>query len=96
MENLNVKEVMNNAPTTFPDHTVRLLIEYKELVERVDKLEVLLMKNDASRLTFVLNCPARLLVEQLGTMKEYADILRRRMLVYEGITLEELNAFMRG
>ena len=96
MENLNVKEVMNNAPTTFPDHTVRLLIEYKELVERVDKLEVLLMKNDASRLTFVLNCPAGLLVEQLGTMKEYANILRIRMLVYEGITLEELNAFMRG
>ena len=96
MENLNVKEVMNNAPTTFPDHTVRLLIEYKELVERTDKLEALLMKKDAGKLNFVLNCPEHILDHQLRIMKEYVEIIRRRMLVYEGITLEELNAFMRG
>lgn len=96
MENLNVKEVMNNAPTTFPDHTVRLLVEYKDLVERAGRLEALLMKKDAGKLNFVLNCPDHILDHQLRTMNEYMNILRRRIIVYEGITLEELNAFMRG
>ena len=96
MENLNVKEVMNNAPTTFPDHTVRLLIEYKELVERTEKLEALLMKHEEGKLGVVLNCPEFILERQLHSMRGYGEILRKRMLVYEGITLDELNAFMRG
>lgn len=96
MENINVEAVMQDNKVTFPEHTVRLLVEYKDLVERTDRLEALLMKKDAGKLNFVLNCPDHILDHQLRIMNEYVDILRRRMIVYEGITLEELNAFMRG
>lgn len=100
MGNINVKETMSEVAeavtVSMPSHTVRLLAEYKELVQRKEKLEAILMKSEEGKLDFVLKCPQHLLFDQLQAMQHYEDILKKRMLCYEGITLPQLNAFMRG
>ncbi|MDO5116375.1 MAG: hypothetical protein Q4D58_09795 [Synergistaceae bacterium] len=65
-------------PTGKCDWKVRLELEYKELSERVEKLEAMLEKYRAGILGFKPNCSYDLLYEQLVYMKNYLAVLEKR------------------
>ena len=55
-----------------------MIIEYRELKERADKLATMLDKWDKGTLDFTPTCPRYLLENQLETMKNYVGILQTR------------------
>lgn len=67
-------------------YKMRVGIEYRQLNERITKLEILLTKAKTNKLDFALNCPIELLEKQLLVMKEYRQILIERATI-EGVNL---------
>lgn len=67
----------------------RMRAEYRDLKEKYTKLHKLLVKHDASKLDFGLNCPVELLREQAAVMGKYLYILEVRAAI-EGVELEEV------
>ena len=68
------------------DYKERMRNEYIELKDKYDKLHRMLVKYDAGKLDFTLNCPIELLREQAATMGKYQYILETRALI-EGVEL---------
>lgn len=68
------------------DYKERMRNEYIELKDKYDKLHRMLVKYDAGKLDFALNCPIELLREQAATMGKYLYILETRALI-EGVEL---------
>lgn len=67
-------------------YKMRMAMEYRQLVERITKLEILLNKAKSNKLDFELSCPIELLENQLSVMNEYREILIERATV-EGVRL---------
>ena len=65
------------------DYKERMRNEYIELKDKYDKLHRMLVKYDAGKLDFTLNCPIQLLREQAATMGKYLYILETRALIEE-------------
>lgn len=63
-----------------------MIIEYRELKERADKLATMLDKWDKGTLDFTPTCSRYLLENQLETMKNYVGILQTRAKL-EGVDL---------
>ena len=68
------------------DYKVRMKNEYAELRGKYDKLHKMLVKYDAGKLGFELNCPVQLLRDQAAAMGKYLYILETRALI-EGVEL---------
>ena len=60
-------------------YKIKLLNEYNELGDRIEKLTDLLRKHTFKELDFELNCPKSLLLEQLEVMKKYHKCLAIRI-----------------
>lgn len=60
------------------DYKVRVIKEYKELSERVNKLGNMLAKYDNGTLEFTPTCPISLLKAQYFAMRAYLTILEER------------------
>ena len=60
------------------DYKTRMADEYRQLVDRSEKLRTMLTKQADGTLGFEPTCPIGLLRHQLDVMDEYALILRRR------------------
>ena len=73
----------NMVHNTYKD---RMVVEYKELKERYDKLKVMLDKWDKGELGFTPTCPRELLDEQISYMFSYMCILEERAQI-EGVEL---------
>ena len=69
------------------DYKQRMVKEYTELKERYTKLHRMLVKHDAGKLEFTLNCPIDLLRQQESIMEEYLYTLEVRASI-EGIELD--------
>lgn len=69
------------------DYKQRMVKEYTELKERYTKLHKILVKHDAGKLEFTLNCPADLLRQQAEVMGRYLYILEMRAVI-EGVELD--------
>lgn len=67
-------------------YKMRMGIEYRQLLERITKLEIFLNKVKTDKLDFELSCPIELLEKQLCVMKEYREILIERATI-EGVNL---------
>lgn len=65
------------------DYKERMRNEYIELKDKYDKLHRMLVKYDAGKLDFTLNCPIELLRDQAATMGKYLYILETRALIEE-------------
>lgn len=72
------------------DYKERFKLEFKELSERIIKLDAMLKKYDAGTLDFTPTCSYELLYRQLLSMEAYQYILKERAEV-ENINLEEEN-----
>ena len=70
------------------DYKGRMKAEYKELKDRYDKLNKMLIKYDARMLEFTPTCPIELLKEQAVVMERYLYILEIRALI-EGVDLSD-------
>ena len=70
----------------FPAQQQRLVIEYKELANRAEKLHTMLDKYDAGLLDFTPQTPIGLLRAQLSVMCAYMEILEERAEI-EGVDL---------
>lgn len=68
------------------DYKERMKNEYIELKDRYDKLHKMLVKYDAGKLDFTLNCPVQLLRDQTAVMGKYLYILEVRAEI-EGVEL---------
>ncbi len=68
------------------DYKERMRNEYIELKDKYDKLHRMLVRYDAGKLDFSLNCPIQLLRDQAATMGKYLYILETRALI-EGVDL---------
>ena len=64
-------------------YKMRMGIEYRQLEQRITKLEILLSKAKSDKLDFKLNCPIELLERQLSVMKDYRAILIERATIEE-------------
>ncbi len=64
-------------------YKMRMGIEYRQLTERITKLEQMLNKAKSDRLDFKLSCPIELLEKQLSVMNEYRSILIERATIEE-------------
>ncbi len=64
----------------------RMIEEYAQLKERVEKLNHMLVKLEADTLEFKPNCPEWVLRDQLNNMQRYMHILEVRA-EYEGVDL---------
>lgn len=60
------------------DYKTRMADEYRQLVDRSEKLRAILVKQVDGTLDFKPTCPIELLRHQLDVMDEYANTLRRR------------------
>lgn len=69
------------------DYKERFKAEYKQLVIRLEKLEIIINKAKDKSLEFNLSCPLKVLETQAWYMKSYAEILRNRA-GYEDINLD--------
>ena len=69
------------------DYKERMVKEYTDLKERYTKLHKILVKHDAGKLDFTLNCPVGLLRQQASIMDRYLSILEKRAVI-EGIELD--------
>lgn len=65
------------------DYKERMRNEYIELKDKYDKLHRMLVKYDAGKLDFTLNCPIELLRNQAATMGKYLYILETRAMIEE-------------
>ena len=63
------------------DYKLRMVKEYKELKDKYDKLNAMLVKYDAGKLDFELSCPIDLLRKQASVMGEYLYILETRAVI---------------
>lgn len=72
------------------DYKQRMIIEYRELKERADKLATMMDKWDKGTLDFTPTCPKYLLEKQLETMREYVGILQTRAKIEDVDLTEEL------
>lgn len=70
------------------EYKKRMVIEYRELKERTDKLEAMLDKWNKGTLDFEPTCSWWLLENQLEVMKNYVGILQTRAKI-EDIDLAE-------
>ena len=70
------------------DYKLRMVNEYTELKNRYKKLHKMLVKYDAGKLEFALNCPIEMLREQALTMGRYLYILEERAVI-EGVELHD-------
>ncbi|HEL0689998.1 TPA: hypothetical protein TUW76_001077 [Streptococcus equi subsp. zooepidemicus] len=68
-------------------HQKRFVEEYRQLTQRLSKLDKMLNRYAAGTLGFEPDCPIRLLQEQRRVMSEYVDILEARA-KFEGIDLK--------
>lgn len=68
------------------DYKERMKNEYNELKDKYDKLHKMLVKYDAGKLDFTLNCPVQLLRDQAAAMGKYLYILDVRAQI-EGVEL---------
>lgn len=68
------------------DYKERMKNEYNELKDKYDKLHKMLVKYDAGKLDFTLNCPVQLLRDQAAAMGKYLYILEVRAQM-EGVEL---------
>lgn len=68
------------------DYKDRFEAEYRQLVNRANKLRKMIRQYEKGELEFEPNSPIDILVWQLKTMDEYIYILKRRA-SYEKITL---------
>lgn len=68
------------------DYKERMILEYKELKERYEKLKVMLYKYKNNMLDFTPSCSYELLRSQQKVMGEYLAILEERAII-EGIDL---------
>lgn len=68
------------------DYKERMKNEYVELKDKYDKLHKMLVKYDAGKLDFTLNCPVQLLRDQAAAMGKYLYILEVRAEI-EGVEL---------
>ncbi|HEK9989176.1 TPA: hypothetical protein TVK02_001354 [Streptococcus equi subsp. zooepidemicus] len=68
-------------------HQKRFVEEYRQLTQRLSKLDKMLNKYVAGTLDFEPDCPIRLLQEQRRVMSEYVDIMEARA-KFEGIDLD--------
>ena len=68
------------------DYKDRFEAEYRQLVNRANKLRKMIRQYEKGELDFEPECPIDILVWQLKTMDEYIYILKRRA-SYEKITL---------
>lgn len=66
----------------------RLLTEYRELHERVGKLEKFINSYSAGKMNIGLTCSIDLLTQQLTAMKTYETILHIR-LIHEGLIKDD-------
>lgn len=66
----------------------RMILEYRQLKEKYEKLHKMLVKHDAGKLEFTPTCPIELLREQASVMGKYLYILEERAVI-EDINLEE-------
>ena len=64
----------------------RMKQEYRELMDRADKLDTMLENFHEGRLDFEPTCPIKLLEAQYAAMLTYACILERRAEI-EGVEL---------
>lgn len=69
------------------EYKQRMVKEYTELKERYTKLHKMLVKHDAGKLEFTLNCPIDLLRQQESIMEEYLYTLEVRAAI-EGVELD--------
>ena len=69
-----------------PDYKERFLAEYRQVSDRVEKLDAFLKKYRAGTLNFKPSCPLHMLEVQLGIMNSYKTMLESRAQV-ENITL---------
>ena len=63
------------------DYKERMVVEYKELEDKLTKLHKMLVKYDAGKLEFTPTCPIDLLREQASVMGRYLYILEVRALI---------------
>ncbi len=68
------------------DYKERFVAEYKQLVIRLQKLEIMVFRYKYDLLSFKPVCPLHVLQAQLNAMAEYAQYLRERA-VLENIDL---------
>lgn len=59
-------------------YKTRMIIEYRELKDRTDKLEKMLDRWNKGMLDFEPTCPKYLLEKQLDAMRDYVGILQTR------------------
>jgi len=64
----------------------RMIKEYQQLDERIEKLNKILLKEEAGTLDFTPTCPMWMLREQYDAMLSYAHMLELRAEV-EGVEL---------
>lgn len=69
-------------------HQERLLKEYRDLQDKVDKLHFMNIKYEAGTLDFEPDCPLYLLQRQESIMREYLSILATRMII-EGVKSQD-------
>ena len=81
-------EITINLPDwiKLPDWQQRFVLEYKELLERVVKLERML--NNWDNLNFTPKCSKELLTAQYNTMRAYLSILEERAII-EDVNLKK-------
>lgn len=65
----------------------RFKVEYQQLKQRLDKLDIMLTKHEAEVLEFTPTCPISILEDQRYCMDSYLRILKTRAEI-EGIDLE--------
>lgn len=63
------------------DYKERFKAEYRALVIRLKKLEVMIYKYNHDMLNFKPSCPLHVLVQQLDHMENYAKTLRERAVI---------------
>ncbi len=68
------------------NYKTRVIDEYWSLKNKYDKLHAMLVRYDAGKLGFDLNCPVDLLRKQASVMGQYLYILETRAEI-EGINL---------
>lgn len=81
--NITPKQKKEDIKMDYMDYKERMRNEYIELKDKYDKLHRMLVKYDAGKLDFSLNCPIELLREQAATMGKYLYILETRALIEE-------------
>lgn len=65
------------------DYKERMKNEYIELKDKYNKLHKMLVKYDAGKLNFTLNCPIQILRDQAAAMGKYLYILEIRAEIEE-------------